>query len=797
MSLIHCNWLWLRGLVLCAVFSAHAAETNGKAAEPSAEAKAAITLAAQAGKSFHANPTPENARELYPQWLAGQSRDAVLAAYDVVAKLGFYALTLEKCEQQQKRLSETIAANPFSLAPLTLALRCAELNGDEKQAAALERQASARLAAVFADGRGNSNIVPAQLLSPWDVSAIKELIGQDWLYGRYQIQLDWSQNLLRAVFQDPGSQRQRVYFFDCFSDAFAAGLSAGEFETPDTRLGSTHYELGLLAKSGENDAQIYLQEFVFLPDPLHTQEKRDAALKKLRDFFGKEQTAVSAAISLVMISASYPELNFLREQDLDPLLSAAEAGDANAMFTLAIAHGFKLWEGADPKAALTLLRASAARSEASRAAADFFAMGAVRKETPWFAIELLKADFDAGSPSAITMAYILATEVKTLPKNADWISALSAKLTALDALDKATRYGTLAVIGLKQNSSPHACKAATFGIAIAQFDCVRLRKYTQVKLLPGETAQAREAENLRYRIASAGIAVSLAAKDHTAYLRELADCFESTSPPQLDRAARWLNAAMIFGSAKAHAQLADLAFQGATLSDSQWQEAREQPPTGAVMTPRLKKMYSFAGAPDRAKKFAELAKECDAKDAISCELLGQALERKLTGSEAQGDALDAYQRCLKAKEMLSLTKCSQRLGQLYLYGIGVKKDLARAISLLEQQVSPSIMAINDIAWVRCTAKSAPLYAPEKATKFWPQLIGAKAPSIQDTLAACYAANGMYELASGMLENIAKDLAQELQLKKPVLGSPELQENIDKHLKEFQAGRRWVTDFESD
>ncbi len=775
---------------------------------PAVEDDPRIALAAKAAAAFIADPSLERATEHYEIWLAGQSYASVVQAYKLFERISLREPELADCAREKESITAEITANPFALAPGVLALKCAELAGESALAAQLEARIHVRLSMLLADGRGQLQITSAKLMSWWDISAFADISGLQWRSTRYSGGLSVSELSAYTIFdiesataevtksaatqvsskQDRAGQHiQTSYYFDFFSEKFRAGLSALDYETPWQRMASIQEFMQELAHAEDVGAKIYLQEYA-----ISTEEDESAAMIALREMLKQPESALQTAIALVQIAAANEKIKLV-ESDLEPLFEAAEAYDAQAIMALAMERTFGLVGPADLNEAEQLLR-TALKSNSGANDVALILLTSVRRHLPppAFALRALQTQVDQKLPTALVTAYIFAKGYITPPEGGAWLSELKDEQEMFPSLKGATRAAVFTSLVAIDPSAPNAkkmaCEAAAFGVSQAKFRCAEYLEESEQRLryfveTAGEgDARAKGSEGKRIGVIS----------------EQLAEYFEYfDTPTDLNRAAQWALSGVAFDNVASYKSLARLAMRGAKLTDFDWNLARRlyAAQTEATRTEQTTFELAFAGNDARPKLFAELKAKCRAGNAPACAVLANALDFKAPDSKALGSRIAMLKRCVRAKDHLKTTLCGQYLGMSYVYGDNVKKDAARGLAYLEQLEQPSIAVINTIAWIRCTAPAPPLYAPTKVTQYWPQLISAKTPGFQDTLAACYASSGMFERASDMLEKIISNLTdgQIATHAKTTDGdrARTLKQTLQQHLKAFQARKRWV------
>ncbi len=787
--------LLLLGLLVLAPLSFAKAPAAAEIAPAAVEDDPRISLAATAAAEFIAAPNLANATAQYETWLAGQSYASVIQAYKLFERISLREPELADCAREKDAITAAITANPFALAPAVLALKCAEFAGDGKLAAQLEARIQVRLAMLLAEGRGQLQITAAKLMSWWDILAFADISGLQWRSTRYSAGLSVAELSAYTSFDfapataksDSSEQRtQASYYFDFFGEKFRAGLSARDYETPFQKLATIQEFMQELANADDVGAKIYLQEYA-----ISSEEGVPEALIALREMLKQPESALQTSIALVQLAAANERIKLL-ESDLEPLFEAAEAKDTQAMMALVLERTYGLAGSADLNEAEQLLKAAKKMASGASDVALIVLMSVKRHvSVPAFALRALQTEVDQKLPAALLTAYIFAKGYKTPPEGGAWLSGLLDEKAMFASLKGATRAAVFTALAATDPSAPNAkkmaCEAAEFGVLQAKLRCA-------------EYLEASE-QRLRYFIESAGEGDARATGSEGKRIgvtsEQLAEYFEYfAAPTDLNRAAQWALSGIAFDNVASYKSLARLAMRGAKLTDFDWNLARGlyADQTQATRKAQTTLELAFGGSGARPKLFAELKAKCVDGNAPACEVWADAVDLNVQDSQSLGSRMDALQLCVRAKDHQKTTLCGQYLGISYIYGAGVKKDVARGLAYLEQLEQPSIRAINEMTWIRCTAPAPPLYAPAKATKHWPQLISAKAPTHQDTLAACYAASGMFELAAGMLEKILSDLPEEIAPKSQAGNAkkaPTFKQSLQQHLTAFRARKRWV------
>lgn len=539
-----------------------------------------------------------------------------------------------------------------------------------------------------------------------------------------------------------------------------------------------------LAKADDVDAKIYLHEYA-----IATADHLPEALTALREMLKQPESALPAAIALVQVAALNKDIKLV-ESDLDPLFDAAEAKDFQAITALVIERTFGLVDAPDLKAAETLLATAKKSGSVANTVAQIILFGAQRSALPpAFALRALQIEVEQKQPAAIVSAYFAGKAYQGPLDGGAWLASFTSDKDRFDSLKGsigAAVFITLTALDTKApNAQKMACKAADFGVNRAKAYCLSFLEPSDQRLR--FLMESAGEDDVREQGVSRVAAVS----------QQLAEHFENTvETPDLNRAAQWALSGLAFGNAESVNNLAHLALRGAKLSEFDWNLTRRlfAQKAGVARGAQTALQLEFGGSDARPKLFAELKAKCKAGSAPACEVWAIAIDLNVPDSQALGSKLAALQLCVQAQDHQNTTRCGQYLGIDYIYGNGVKKDIALGLSYLEQVEQPSISAINDLMWIRCTAPASPLYAPAKTTQYWPKLIASKAPVFQDTLAACYAASGMFELASGMLEKMLADLAAENSVKNQAADTNDasaFKQILMQHLQAFRARKRWV------
>ena len=785
--------LLLLGLLVLAPLSFAKAPAAAEIAPAAVEDHPRISLAATAAAEFIAAPNLANATAQYETWLAGQSYASVIQAYKLFDRISLREPELADCAREKEAITTEITANPFALAPAVLALKCAEFAGDSKLAAQLEVRIQVRLSMLLADGRGQLQLTPAKLLSWWDIPAFADISGLQWRSTIYSSALSVGALTAYTSFESEASSTlqsksvkptQSNYFFEFFDEKFRAGLSAREYETPWQKFSAIQDFMKSLAKADDLDAKIYLHEYA-----IATEDGLPEALMALREMLKQPESALLAAIALVQVAAWNKNIKLV-ESDLDPLFDAAEARDFQAIIALVLERTFGLVDAPNLKEAETLLTTAQKSGSVSNTIAQIILLDAQRNAMPpAFALRALQIEVEHKQPAAIVTAYFAGKAYKEPLDGGAWLTSFTGDKARFDSLKDATGAAVFITLAALDPKAPYAqemaCKAADFGLARAKAYCLSYLEPSDQRLR--YLMESASEDDVREQGVNRIAAVS----------QQLAEHFEySAETPDLNRAAQWALSGIAFGNLASYDSLAHLALRGAKLSDFDWNLARRlfAQQTGVERSAQTALELEFGGSDTRPKLFAELMEKCREGNAPACEVWAIASDLNAPDSQSLGSLVAALQLCVRAKDHQKSTLCEQNLGIRYIYGDGLKKDVARGLAYLEQLEEPTIRAINEIAWIRCAAPASPLYAPAKTTKYWPKLIAAKVPAFQDTLAACYAASSMFELASGMLEKMLADLPDDNSGKNQAADandSSAFRQILMQHLTAFRARKRWV------
>jgi len=130
-----------------------------------------------------------------------------------------------------------------------------------------------------------------------------------------------------------------------------------------------------------------------------------------------------------------------------------------------------------------------------------------------------------------------------------------------------------------------------------------------------------------------------------------------------------------------------------------------------------------------------------------------------------------------------------RVAGMYRAGIGVPQDIGIAIRWLEEALKVktrlSLLATNDLAWILATCSDTTYRDSKRALELAEHLVssGATQPSALDTLAAAYAANGLYEKAIHVQEDALRKLDE--------TGEAQLEDALQERLELYKMGRAWI------
>ncbi|BCS96606.1 hypothetical protein DSLASN_22380 [Desulfoluna limicola] len=159
-----------------------------------------------------------------------------------------------------------------------------------------------------------------------------------------------------------------------------------------------------------------------------------------------------------------------------------------------------------------------------------------------------------------------------------------------------------------------------------------------------------------------------------------------------------------------------------------------------------------------------------------------------TGSGVPKDMKLAFAWFLRAAE-LGNGDAMLRVAGMYRFGSGVAKDVGIAIRWLEEALKEknraSFVATNDLSWILATCADESYRDSKRALELAETLVqsGGTNPNALDTLAAAYAANGLFEKAIRAQEDAIEKLVEK--------GDTELVSSFRDRLELYKKGTAWI------
>lgn len=159
-----------------------------------------------------------------------------------------------------------------------------------------------------------------------------------------------------------------------------------------------------------------------------------------------------------------------------------------------------------------------------------------------------------------------------------------------------------------------------------------------------------------------------------------------------------------------------------------------------------------------------------------------------TGSGVPKDMKLAFAWFLRAAE-LGNGDAMLRVAGMYRFGTGVAKDVGISIRWLEEALKEknraSFVATNDLSWILATCADESYRDSKRALALAETLVqsGGTNPNALDTLAAAYAANGLFEKAIRTQEDAIEKLADK--------GAIDLVASFRERLELYKKGTAWL------
>ena len=706
------------------------------------------------------DPTQADMAEIWRSFLAEADFDSAMDAIDVADAIDGEGEDFSaSCREHQLALEHAVRASFVSVFMHQKALQCAQATDNQRAADRHEALLGALLKAAFVDGRGKHKFLPIRILFERDADALAEIAGLKVLGGQYHAGEPGTLRYMPLSLQtiDEASDSERELWFDMIDVLMTLMRDDPDAKYYSTRRATVNEILRSEAAAGNYYALPALASVSMQEDP--TKQTIASVLPKMREAIDAGVAYAAVPFAQLCIVASDADC---MSEAIDALLPLLEDHQAQALVVAAAAYSLGLGVQREEAAAEALLAKADARFGVANTRAKF--------------AQLL---FAANSESMISGARSVAERQSKLvsnPRNAEAIRAAKAAAEAGSGVGMVLM--AISDLDDKKNMAHWMNQAAAQGIPAAMHATALLqieRGETVAALASWREAARLDDPNAQQAMADAyenglyGLKVDkkqaqlfrLAAANggNVTAARQLA--FMATYGPEGTRdgaeAVQWLLGCNMSGEVACALFMANLIGKGWNNLDADpkmaiaiFDELAALGIAGAKAAAAVLRIDGHEGVDKRESALATLIGAAKSGDVHAQFELFNVLRTGRGGvAKDQKVAVGWLEKCAAANH----GDCQYALSGAYRIGGGVRKNHARAISLLEPLAKHNAAAQNDLAWLLCTSDKPALRDPRKGLSVVDQALMAQGQGgtqrqwgTLDTRAACLAAAGDYAAA---------------------------------------------------
>ncbi|MGE4071966.1 MAG: tetratricopeptide repeat protein [Lysobacterales bacterium] len=707
--------------------------------------------------------------------------DTVLASYSVLNLIPPDGATAALCEEYAKELAWSRAVNPFSPALQTTAQQCAEASEDEELLASESERSQRLLAFLLAGGRGESAYQPLLVGAEADASMMIRLMGATPLYGRYVVGSPGGSLPFIAVYFDPEAKREKQLHFDFMR--LWQRLQGGEGEElyPAMLRGLVERYLNEADQAANPRA-----ELAKLTIELGREEISPATAAARIERLALEGST-AATFELLPLCLILDDQGVCAANALELVRPYAERGFAEAMVVMALAAEHRV-EGAGDSSELKQWLQQAGERMGEPEALTAYAQLSIsidpgQQISAHAAKALRKAARADYAPATLLLVQMLRSDRlrrqrgdsadRWLRRAADAGSTAAMAQLGLEYLRLARfRDGWPLLEQAAAKNDPTA-----MGLLAIGHDAGRMG-------LAGDEERALSLYRAAAQLGNGGAMRRLG----RAYARG-----ELQLEPDLARAEAWYLSASLAGNQKAATDLADLYLSGAEGMVGQASDGYaviEKLAADGMVAARLRLAVALLlgqgveANPDLAMK---MLRELSGDGNLAAEFrLGQIYEfgqggvtpdlevarehYRSAARRGHPDAIDYYARALFA-------------------GRGGDRDRVEAVRWWSQAAAKGHgPSIANLSWARCSSSDPAVRDPVGGTRLVSEALQRKpSANLNDTLAACLAASGLFDQAVAAQQQTL-DLADQ----DPRLGAEEKRAFAER-LARYERREAWIED----
>ena len=687
-------------------------------------------------------------------WRAFQSDPQGAKAYDGYAlldELGYdlHAVDADACRANADGLAQALRRAGPSVALHHAAMLCARATGDtaaaDREGAALEALSRLALSQLPQQASGP----PARVLATQDAYSLVAGMGLEPIYAYYR-NLHPDRHMpfvLVAWDEEAGAERHLPFDMVAAMDSVIHADPYSGYPYQRTQLATA------IAQEQAKHGETLGQDLVSLQAAIAAPARADK-LGRLRE--GAAAGGIQSMANWMTLCESAPG-DGCTDGMVDALLPAVEAHHALPMAQLAYAYAQGVGVERDPEAAASLLDAADRRWPRAGASTYFAAFWQMRHPadapTP-----LVQARIDAarkaGNPDVENM--VLARAAAADPPTLD--QAGIEHLARPDNNPSGAGYALIAGYHLRRGEQAAAeswmRKAAEAGDATAMATL-------GMQLLRGEGVPADPAR--------ADVLLRDAAQGGSAIAARLL-AYRAGSAGEWQEAMAWLLAPLSAGDIDALLDAAAIyeferpGFEGEQARAVQIYEGLAKDASGAAARRRLAAMaIEGRGVPRSAVRAEALLREdAERDDAQSQGMLGEAYLSGRLGKADEASGRQWMERAMRAQSPEAFAS----------YGLWLVKSKdtpesrREGLALLQRgaELPSADMAINNLAWVRCTSPRDDVRDPRLGQALAARLAAVAGidAGVRDTVAACHAADGRFEEAARLQAGVVEEFERRAQ-----------------------------------
>lgn len=686
---------------------------------------------------------PEAAESLDAAWTRFVSNtrfELVSASYSVLNLIPPETVNTELCAEHAKALVWSRSVNPFSPALQALALRCAEKGDDPSLLAAEQARTQELLTFMLAAGHGESAYKPLLVGAETDAAAMIVLMEGAPLYGRYVVGSPGGSLPFVAVFFDPEAKQERQLHFDFVRLWQRLKSRDGDELYPAMLRGLSERYLAEAEEAANPSAEL-AKLTIALGRAELTPEQATAQIERLA--LGGSPAATFELLPLCLI---LDDGGKCAGSALDLVRPYAERGLAEAMIVMALAAENEV-EGAGKGRQLRQWLDKASKRMGQAEALTAFAQLSIsveagRRISGEASKALRQAAREGYAPATLLLVQMLRSDRlrrqrgdsadRWLRRAADAGSAAAMAQLGLEYLRLSRfRDGWPLLERAAADNDPTA-----MGLLAIGHDAGRMGLQT-------DATRALALYRSAAQLGNGGAMRRLG----RAYARG-----ELNLQPNMARAEAWYLSASLMGNQKAASDLADLYLNSTEGMVGQAEDGYaviERLAADGMVPARLRMAVALLrgqGVEANVELAMQMLAELSADGIAAADFrLGQIHEFGQGGVDIDlTRARNDYERAAKAGNL----DAADFLARALYAGRGGSPDRARAIDWWDRAARKGHAgSISNLSWVRCISRDPTVSDPEQGTRLVSAALQMRpTANLNDTLAACLAASGLFDQA---------------------------------------------------